>query len=97
MIRCHCLRTVCFNTYVSFTFFNIAQGCTRPAGSDMNLKDDYILLTEFPDGITVYFACNVGYVTAGGSPKITCVKGNWSALTLKCQSKYHFFDHFLQL
>lgn len=64
-----------------------AQACTSPMGNNMSLKDDFITLTEFPDGITVSFACNFGYETAGGSPKITCANGVWSPLSLRCQKK----------
>ncbi|XP_035765114.1 C4b-binding protein alpha chain-like [Neolamprologus brichardi] len=51
----------------------------------MDLKDSDIFLTSFPDGTTVRFACNIGYVSAGRSPSVTCTAGSWSPLGLKCQ------------
>ncbi|XP_025757178.1 C4b-binding protein alpha chain isoform X5 [Oreochromis niloticus] len=63
------------------------QNCSRPVGENMDLKGNDILLTSFPDGITVTFACNTGYESAGGSPRITCTAGSWSSLGLKCQRK----------
>uniref|UniRef100_A0A3Q3BRS6 Sushi domain-containing protein n=1 Tax=Haplochromis burtoni TaxID=8153 RepID=A0A3Q3BRS6_HAPBU len=65
-----------------------AQNCSRPPkGENMDLKGNDILLTSFPDGTTVTFACNTGYESAGGSPRITCTAGSWSSLGLKCQRK----------
>uniref|UniRef100_A0A8C9XV73 Sushi domain-containing protein n=1 Tax=Sander lucioperca TaxID=283035 RepID=A0A8C9XV73_SANLU len=67
-------------------FFVVAQNCSKPVGGDnMGLKGDDILLQTFPEGKKVTFACNVGYVTAGGSPSITCTAGNWTTLMLKCE------------
>uniref|UniRef100_A0A3P8QTZ8 Uncharacterized protein n=1 Tax=Astatotilapia calliptera TaxID=8154 RepID=A0A3P8QTZ8_ASTCA len=64
----------------------IPQNCSRPPkGENMDLKGNDILLTSFPDGTTVTFACNTGYESAGGSPRITCTAGSWSSLGLKCQ------------
>uniref|UniRef100_A0A669B1Z8 Sushi domain-containing protein n=1 Tax=Oreochromis niloticus TaxID=8128 RepID=A0A669B1Z8_ORENI len=63
------------------------QDCSRPVGDNMDLKGNDILLTSFPDGTTVTFACNIGYESAGGSPRITCTAGSWSSLGLKCQTK----------
>ncbi|XP_076734589.1 complement component receptor 1-like protein isoform X4 [Maylandia zebra] len=68
-----------------------AQNCPRPPkGENMDLKGNDILLTSFPDGTTVTFACNTGYKSAGGSPRITCTAGSWSPLGLKCQRKNCF-------
>ncbi|XP_076734588.1 membrane cofactor protein-like isoform X3 [Maylandia zebra] len=68
-----------------------AQNCPRPPkGENMDLKGNDILLTSFPDGTTVTFACNIGYESAGGSPRITCTAGSWSPLGLKCQRKNCF-------
>ncbi|XP_039655329.1 complement component receptor 1-like protein [Perca fluviatilis] len=65
-----------------------AQDCSKPAGGDnMGLKGDDILLQTFPEGKQVTFACNVGYVTAGGSPSSTCTAGTWTPLTLKCERR----------
>ncbi|XP_033484292.2 sushi, von Willebrand factor type A, EGF and pentraxin domain-containing protein 1-like isoform X3 [Epinephelus lanceolatus] len=65
-----------------------AQDCTRPiGGNNMNLKDKYILLDTFPDGTKVSFACDVGYMPAGGSASITCTAGSWSPVRLKCERR----------
>ncbi|KAF1390072.1 hypothetical protein PFLUV_G00054320 [Perca fluviatilis] len=65
-----------------------AQDCSRPAaGDNMGLKGEDILLQTFPDGKQVTFACNVGYVTAGGSASITCTAGTWTPLKLKCERR----------
>uniref|UniRef100_A0A8C9XX27 Sushi domain-containing protein n=1 Tax=Sander lucioperca TaxID=283035 RepID=A0A8C9XX27_SANLU len=67
-------------------FFIVAQDCSKPVGGDnMGLKGDDILLQTFPEGKKVTFVCNNGYVTAGGSPSITCTAGNWTTLMLKCE------------
>ncbi|XP_028437747.1 sushi, von Willebrand factor type A, EGF and pentraxin domain-containing protein 1-like [Perca flavescens] len=64
------------------------QNCSKPAGGDnMSLKGEDILLQTFPEGKKVTFACNVGYVTAGGSSSITCIAGNWTTLKLKCERR----------
>ncbi|KAG7521368.1 hypothetical protein JOB18_046779 [Solea senegalensis] len=62
------------------------ENCSKPVpGPNMNLKDSFILLETFPHGSKVSFACAVGYVTAGGSPSITCTSGTWSPVMLKCE------------
>uniref|UniRef100_A0A669CCS6 Sushi domain-containing protein n=1 Tax=Oreochromis niloticus TaxID=8128 RepID=A0A669CCS6_ORENI len=88
------LKTV-FSLFVCVLFFSfffpcITQDCSRPVGDNMDLKGNDILLTSFPDGTTVTFACNIGYESAGGSPRITCTAGSWSSLGLKCQRKNCF-------
>lgn len=57
----------------------------------MFVKGDDILKESFPDGATVRFACNIGYTPATGRPVVTCNAGNWSRLTLTCQSEYQPF------
>lgn len=72
----------------SLGFFAVnaqAPGCSRPVGEHMDLKGNDIFLTSFPDGTTVTFACNTGYVSAGGSPSVTCTAGSWSPVRLKCE------------
>ncbi|XP_039460015.1 complement receptor type 1-like isoform X3 [Oreochromis aureus] len=74
----------------SLGFFAVtaqAQDCSKPVGDNMDLKGNDILLTSFPDGTTVTFACNIGYVSAGGSPSVTCTAGSWSPVRLKCERK----------
>uniref|UniRef100_A0A8C9XT34 Sushi domain-containing protein n=1 Tax=Sander lucioperca TaxID=283035 RepID=A0A8C9XT34_SANLU len=62
------------------------QDCSKSVGGDnMGLKGDYVLLQTFPEGKQITFICSVGYVTAGGSPSITCTAGNWTTLMLKCE------------
>nr|XP_024662198.1 membrane cofactor protein isoform X3 [Maylandia zebra] len=76
------------SSLVFLAFTAQAQNCPRPPkGENMDLKGNDILLTSFPDGTTVTFACNTGYESAGGSPRITCTAGSWSSLGLKCQRK----------
>lgn len=53
----------------------------------MSLKGNNSLSTSFPDGSKVSFDCTVGYVSAGGSPTITCSAGSWSTVRLKCQRR----------
>ncbi|XP_031597814.2 membrane cofactor protein-like isoform X1 [Oreochromis aureus] len=75
----------------SLGFFAVtAQDCSRPVGDNMDVKGNDIFLTSFPDGITVTFACNIGYESAGGSPSVTCTAGSWSPVGLKCQRKNCF-------
>ncbi|XP_058498594.1 membrane cofactor protein-like isoform X2 [Solea solea] len=63
-----------------------SENCTKPVpGPNMDLKDNFILLETFPHNSKVYFACSVGYVTAGGSAAITCTSGTWSPVMLKCE------------
>lgn len=65
-----------------------AQQCSKPLGGpNMQLKDDYITQETFPDGTTVSFRCDPGYTPAGGSARITCNAGEWSAVQLKCERK----------
>ncbi|XP_078111844.1 C4b-binding protein alpha chain-like isoform X4 [Sander vitreus] len=65
-----------------------AQNCSKPVGGDnMRLKGEDILLQTFPEGLKVTFACNIGYVTAGGSPSITCTAGKWTTLKLTCERR----------
>ncbi|XP_040888769.1 membrane cofactor protein-like isoform X16 [Toxotes jaculatrix] len=65
-----------------------AQNCSKPVpGPNMNLKGNDILLETFPNGTSVSFVCGVGYITAGGSPVITCTSGNWSPVRLKCKRR----------
>lgn len=79
----------CLYVFSFFLFPCTAQNCPRPPkGENMDLKGNDILLTSFPDGTTVTFACNIGYESAGGSPRITCTAGSWSSLGLKCQREY---------
>merc|ERR1712002_831809 len=72
--------------HLSFFFSIIAQDCARPIGGpNMDLKGNDILLQSFPHGTRVTFVCDVGYVSAGGSPSITCTNGSWSPVRLKCE------------
>ncbi|KAM3617896.1 uncharacterized protein V6R79_012434 [Siganus canaliculatus] len=65
-----------------------AQDCSRPVlGASIGLKGNDILLPAFPNGIRVALTCDVGYVSAGGSPFITCTDGTWSPVRLKCERK----------
>ncbi|XP_034447165.1 complement component receptor 1-like protein [Hippoglossus hippoglossus] len=65
-----------------------AQNCTKPvAGANMGLSDKDILLDSFPNGAVASFTCNVGFMSAGGSPSVTCVDGSWSPVKLTCQIK----------
>ncbi|XP_038143325.1 membrane cofactor protein-like isoform X3 [Cyprinodon tularosa] len=71
-----------------FVYIVQAQQCSAPIGGpNMNLKDDYITQDTFEDGAVVYFKCNVGYESAGGSGKVTCTAGSWSPVLLKCEKK----------
>lgn len=54
----------------------------------MDLKGSDSLLQTFPDGTQVSFACDPGYMSAGGSAVITCNAGTWTPVRLKCESKY---------
>uniref|UniRef100_A0A668V4T8 Sushi domain-containing protein n=1 Tax=Oreochromis aureus TaxID=47969 RepID=A0A668V4T8_OREAU len=74
-----------YKIWTDFRFVFCPQDCSRPVGDNMDLKGNDILLTSFPDGTTVTFACNIGYVYAGGSPSVTCTAGSWSPVRLKCQ------------
>ncbi|XP_075953918.1 C4b-binding protein alpha chain-like isoform X8 [Anarhichas minor] len=63
-----------------------AQDCSVPVGGDnMGLKGNDILLQTFPNGLKVSFACDIGYITKGGSSVITCTNGSWSRVNLKCE------------
>uniref|UniRef100_A0A8P4FWJ7 Sushi domain-containing protein n=1 Tax=Dicentrarchus labrax TaxID=13489 RepID=A0A8P4FWJ7_DICLA len=65
-----------------------AQDCSRPVGGpNMVLKDKDILLETFPDGTQVTFACEVGYISAGGSAISICQGGSWTPVRLKCERK----------
>ncbi|XP_058498585.1 membrane cofactor protein-like [Solea solea] len=65
-------------------------GCGVPpavGNSNSNLADKYITMTSFASGDRVQFACDVGYVSAGGSRYRTCNNGKWTPLRLKCERK----------
>ncbi|XP_029013134.1 complement receptor type 2-like isoform X2 [Betta splendens] len=73
---------------VGFAMNVQAQNCSTPQpGPNMHIRGDDILLEMFPDGTKVYFACAVGYQSAGGSTLITCNAGNWSPVRLRCERK----------
>ncbi|KAM4570642.1 C4b-binding protein alpha chain-like [Fundulus diaphanus] len=66
----------------------VSQQCSKPSGGpNMHLKPEYITQTTFADGATVAFSCNPGYTPAGGSTRITCTAGQWSAVQLRCEKK----------
>ncbi|XP_059189043.1 complement receptor type 2-like [Centropristis striata] len=63
-----------------------AQNCSQPVGEpNMSLKGNDTLLQTFPNGTRVSFACDDGYVNAGGSASITCTNGSWSPVMVKCE------------
>ncbi|XP_045912458.1 C4b-binding protein alpha chain-like isoform X3 [Micropterus dolomieu] len=65
-----------------------AQDCSKPlAGPNMDLKGSDNLLQTFPNGTKVSFACDPGYVSAGGSAVITCNAGTWTPVRLKCEKR----------
>ncbi|XP_047196153.1 membrane cofactor protein-like isoform X2 [Hippoglossus stenolepis] len=65
-----------------------AQNCIKPvAGANMGLSDKDILLDSFPNGAVASFICSVGFMSAGGSPSVTCEDGSWSPVKLTCQIK----------
>ncbi|XP_054912829.1 membrane cofactor protein-like isoform X4 [Poeciliopsis prolifica] len=73
---------------LGFAILAKAQDCSTPIGGlHMNLRDDYITKNTFADGSKVYFACAVGYTSAGGSASITCTAGTWSKVQLTCERK----------
>ncbi|CAK6963747.1 regulator of complement activation group 2 gene 1 isoform X1 [Scomber scombrus] len=61
------------------------QDCTRPVGSPNTVLTDN--RDTFPSGTTVTFECVTGYITAGGSARITCTAGTWSPLRLTCERR----------
>ncbi|XP_076598038.1 membrane cofactor protein-like isoform X4 [Chaetodon auriga] len=65
-----------------------AQNCSAPVGGpNMVLKDKDLLLSSFPNGTQVTFACHVGFRSVGGSGVITCSDGSWSSVRLRCERK----------
>ncbi|KAM9751866.1 membrane cofactor protein-like isoform 3-T3 [Menidia menidia] len=65
-----------------------AQNCIKhEGGPNMSLTGDDILKDTFANGKTVRFACDIGYRPAGGSSSTTCINGNWSTITLRCEIK----------
>ncbi|KAL4622497.1 complement factor H-like [Arapaima gigas] len=62
--------------------------CPKPEGrSDVILKEEDLLTAHFPEGSSVTFECAEGYERKWGSAHISCINGNWTELTLKCQKK----------
>ncbi|XP_056241660.1 membrane cofactor protein-like isoform X4 [Seriola aureovittata] len=65
-----------------------AQDCDKPQpGPNMQLRGDDILLETFPNGASVSFDCDVGYMSAGGSSTIVCTSGTWSTIMLSCKKR----------
>nr|QIT07367.1 membrane cofactor protein [Plecoglossus altivelis] len=65
-----------------------AQDCTRPVGGNNTvLSPEDIGKTEFVDGSSVTFKCDIGYEQTGGSRTMTCTKGEWSTPTMTCERK----------
>ncbi|XP_022618868.1 C4b-binding protein alpha chain-like isoform X2 [Seriola dumerili] len=65
-----------------------AQDCGKPQPeANMHLRGDNILLETFPNGASVSFACDVGYMSSRGSPTIVCTDGTWSTIALICRKR----------
>ncbi|CAG04046.1 unnamed protein product [Tetraodon nigroviridis] len=62
--------------------------CRVPAAArNSNLADRYMSKKSFASGERVQYACDVGYVQAGGSRYRKCVDGRWSPLHLRCERR----------
>ncbi|KAK1135376.1 complement receptor type 2-like isoform X1 [Acipenser oxyrinchus oxyrinchus] len=52
---------------------------------------DVIMVTQppldFVEGLTITYACQIGYVRKSGSTTITCTNSQWSHLTLVCERR----------
>ena len=77
--------------FVLLCFFLLAQDCERPIRDTMSLTDEDIQKEHIPSGSFVTFVCEMGYRSAGGSGKTTCVAGTWTPSTLRCESEYYLF------
>ncbi|XP_037539926.1 complement receptor type 1 [Nematolebias whitei] len=84
----------CLHRLVKFQLLSIVakDGCGAPppppvSHSNVHLSNKYITMTSFPSGAKVYYKCNAGYATEGGSRSRVCSDGKWTPLTLKCEAK----------
>ncbi|KAF7210032.1 membrane cofactor protein [Nothobranchius furzeri] len=63
-------------------------GCQAPpaaSGSNVRLSNKYTFKTSFSSGDRVYYRCDVGYTSVGGSRLRMCFNGIWTPLTLICE------------
>lgn len=65
-----------------------AADCERPeTPHDMELTEETLLMSSFPEGLSVVLVCYDGYHKTGGTGRVTCTGGNWTQPDLICASE----------
>lgn len=71
--------------------------CPAPSEHPFTILDlKYTRKQTFSDGEKVYYNCAEDFTPYRGSRAVQCVHGQWTKLTLKCESKYRTHLMFLQ-
>ncbi|XP_010889745.2 CUB and sushi domain-containing protein 1 [Esox lucius] len=58
-----------------------------PFYPNRHLSQSYLTKTNFSLGDRVRYSCGIGYMRVRGTVYSTCVRGNWTPLTLRCERK----------
>ncbi|XP_075880995.1 C4b-binding protein alpha chain isoform X2 [Nelusetta ayraudi] len=73
---------------LEFLLFRVSADCERPeTPHDMKLTEKTLLMSSFPEGVSVALVCYDGYHKTSGTGLVTCTAGNWTQPDLFCARK----------
>lgn len=66
----------------------VSQDCSAPDKyPNTKLETKYARRQKFSHNEKVYYSCDDDFTAFSGSRAVQCVDGQWTKLTLKCESK----------
>lgn len=93
---CGLLRTVHLHLFGEITVNSVSLSPLFPAADcperpetphEMELTEETLLMSSFPEGISVHLVCYDGYNKTSGTGLVTCTGGKWTQPDLICASE----------